>query len=151
MRRAGETLRTKRKKAESLERFQLALLWRVPESWKSCATCSGTIASEVCLILCLFHFYTDFFLWKPTFHASVANRLRHAVCKTVRFAALEVRIFPDAIRFGIRDWWLRIEIQNLITEFPNQNVSETQTAECRSSKPNVAGSIPVAHSLDLGF
>ena len=25
-------------------------------------------------------------------------------------------------------------------------MSETQTAECRSSKPDVAGSIPVAHS-----
>lgn len=25
-------------------------------------------------------------------------------------------------------------------------VSETQTAECRSTKPNAAGSIPVAHS-----
>jgi hypothetical protein len=30
-------------------------------------------------------------------------------------------------------------------------VSETQTAECRSSKPNVAGSIPVAHSTNRGF
>lgn len=33
----------------------------------------------------------------------------------------------------------------------NQNVSETQKAECRSSKPDVAGSIPVAHSKYFGI
>ena len=41
---------------------------------------------------------------------------------------MEVRIFPDASKF----------------------VSETQMAECRSSKPDVAGSIPVAHSNIFG-
>ncbi len=30
-------------------------------------------------------------------------------------------------------------------------MSETQTAECRSSKPDAAGSIPVAHSNNLSF
>ena len=41
---------------------------------------------------------------------------------------MKVQIFPDAPNF--------ISIL----------VSETQTAECRSSKPDIAGSIPVAHS-----
>ena len=30
-------------------------------------------------------------------------------------------------------------------------MSETQQAECRSSKPEAAGSIPVAHFFDFGF
>lgn len=51
--------------------------------------------------LCLFHFYTEFFI----FHASVASGLRQAVCKTVAVYALEVQIFPDApIQFWILDF-----------------------------------------------
>ncbi len=48
---------------------------------------------------------------------------------------------------GFRIWDCRfISIPNLNSQIPNQDVSETQMAECRSSKPDVAGSIPVAHS-----
>jgi hypothetical protein len=46
--------------------------------------------------------------------------------------------------FRILDFGFKIRLQ---INF----VSETQTAECRSSKPDAAGSIPVAHFLNLGF
>jgi hypothetical protein len=59
--------------------FSRLKLWRVPTRKKSCDFIRGIIASEVCLLLCLFHFYTEFFI----FHASVAVGLRQAVCKTV--------------------------------------------------------------------
>lgn len=36
-------------------------------------------------------------------------------------------------------------------QIQNQDVSETQTAECRSSKPDVAGSIPVAHFISCSL
>ena len=66
------------------------------------------------------------------------------------FHAVKVQIFPDAsIRFWILDFGFQDglqAIQNRQSKIQNQDVSETQTAECRSSKPNVAGSIPVAHS-----
>ena len=81
----------------------------------------GIIAPEVCLNLCLFHFYTEFYI----FHASFAVGQGKQSVKLSRFPLSKVQILHDA---------------DLIF------VSETQTAECRSSKPDVAGSIPVAHS-----
>lgn len=78
----------------------------------------------VCLnLLCLFYSYIIFFI----FHASVVHWQGRQSVKLRRFRAMKVRIFPDAPIF----------------------VSETQPAECRSSKPDVAGSIPVAHSNQL--
>ena len=73
--------------------FQLAILWRVLVQIENLAALIERIfAPEVCLHLCLFHFYTDF----PQTHASVAYRLGQAVCKTVAVSAVKVRIFPDA-------------------------------------------------------
>lgn len=85
---------------------------------------SGIIASEVCLYFSAFFILTHIFLFFT--HRSPVGKGWQSV-KLSRSAALKVRILPDAPIF----------------------VSETQTAECRSSKPDVAGSIPVAHSKFL--
>jgi len=79
---SGETLRTKTEKGrESWKDFQLAILWRVLGQVENLAALlRGIFAPEVCLNLCLFHFYTDLFFRKPgcrkllgqTFLASVA-------------------------------------------------------------------------------
>jgi hypothetical protein len=80
----------------------------------------GIFAPEVCLNLCLFHFTQNFSFRKftrpltptvLTFYASVANRLRQAVCKTVAVSLWKFKSSPMHFNFGFWIVWVNPKIK----------------------------------------
>lgn len=119
-------LRTKTEKGrEFSERFTTCDTLASPRKAVNLATLCGHLYARSVPKSLPFSFYNDFSIWKILSHRSPVGKGR----QSVKLSRL----------------WFRFESSNLsrcILKF----VSETQAAECRSSKPNDAGSNPVAHS-----
>lgn len=123
-------------------------LWRVPKKKILLTHSRHNCVRSLSNLLCLFHFTRNFI-----FHASVAVGKVKLSVKQLRFRYESSNLsrckYIYHSSLNIYHLWI---VFNDKCSMINVFVSETQTAECRSSKPNVAGSIPVAHSkFDLRF
>ena len=89
--------------------LRLTILWRVPEAGNLVRLVRAQLRPKS-VYFSAFFIFTQKFLFRNfispltqtvlTFHASVANGLRQAVCKTVAFALWKFESFPMHFNFG---------------------------------------------------